>query len=102
MGKKIKLKDQDNSTSFEEQEFLKKSKQEKEFLKKFSTLIRNRRYNLKISQVTLAEMTGCHVNSMGPIDRGKIDTSAFIAYKIFKALKITVKFFDEKNNEIKF
>lgn len=70
-------------------------------LKFLGNKIRMRRYDCNITQMELAELVGCSLNSIGEIERGKANPSIFMVYLISKSLDINVKdLLPEKNFEL--
>lgn len=61
------------------------------YIKKFAERIKNRRLELGISQEELSDKVNCHINHLGKIERGQVDPSLSIMYKIAKALTVDLK-----------
>lgn len=68
-------------------------------VKRFSQKIKQKRYELNISQQRLADVTDVHVNTINNIERGVMTPNLVIAMRISKALKISL---DEVLNDIVF
>lgn len=66
------------------------AKDEDKILEKFATSMRLRRCELRISQMHLAELVDCHLNAIGRIERMDAIPSLVTAYRISKALKMTL------------
>lgn len=60
-------------------------------LRKLGGAIRSRRYLLGMSQLELAERTGCSLQAIGSIERGLANPSIFMVYRIAIALEIRTK-----------
>lgn len=60
-------------------------------IKKFSTKVRLRRLELRMSQEELAERVDCHVNHIGRIERAQADPSLSMMTKIARALGVPLK-----------
>lgn len=62
-----------------------------EILIKFAAHVRQRRNELNMSQLQLAELTDCHLNAIGRIERGRTDPSLLMVLRIARALKLQPK-----------
>lgn len=60
-------------------------------LKKFGTLVRIKRYARGLTQLKLAEYTGCSLQAIGNIERGEANPSLVMVYRLAKALEISPK-----------
>lgn len=60
-------------------------------LKKLGAKIRLRRYDSGFTQMKLAEMSGCSLQAIGNIERGKANLSITMLYKIANALDISAR-----------
>ncbi len=58
---------------------------------KFSSKIRQRRSELHMSQELLAELSTCHPNHIGRIERNQTDPTFTVIVSIARALKISPK-----------
>lgn len=57
-------------------------------LRRFGNAIKLRRYALGVTQMRLAELTGCSLQAIGNIERGQANPSLIMVYRISKALEI--------------
>ena len=57
-------------------------------LKMFGAAIRDRRTQLGLSQMKLAELVECSLQHIGNVERGESNTSFIMMYKIADVLKI--------------
>lgn len=57
-------------------------------LQVFAARVRARRYELKMTQMQLAELMDIHINSVGRIERGQADPCLSTIVKLARALKI--------------
>lgn len=57
---------------------------------KFGLAVRKRRKILKLSQEELAEKADLHRVYMSRIERGKVEVSLYVAYRIAEALKVKI------------
>lgn len=64
---------------------------ETRYLRMFSNKVRLRRLEMRITQEKLAELTDCHVNHVGRIERAQADPSLSMIFRIAKSLDITPK-----------
>lgn len=64
---------------------------EVKYIRQFSNKVRLRRLELRLSQEKLAELTRCHVNHIGRIERAESDPSLSMIFRIASALKILTK-----------
>lgn len=62
----------------------------KDLIKTVSRNIRKLRYGMGISQEKLSERTGCHLNNIARIERGQVDPSLSMIYRISKALGVSI------------
>lgn len=60
-------------------------------LKQFGEAIRLRRSARGVTQMKLAELTGCSLQAIGNIERGQANPSLIMVYRIAKALEICPK-----------
>lgn len=60
-------------------------------LQKFGARVRLRRYELKLSQLQLAEKANCGLSAIGRIERAEVDVSFSMILKISRALQIHPK-----------
>lgn len=60
-------------------------------LKKFGDAIRTRRNELGVTQMKLAELTGCSLQAIGNVERGQANPSLIMVYRISDALKTCPK-----------
>ena len=56
-------------------------------LRTFGRAIRNRRNELGVTQMKLAELIGCSLQHIGNVERGETNTSLVMVYRIANALK---------------
>ncbi len=61
-----------------------------DLLKTVSRNIRNLRHKLDVSQLKLAEKIDCHLNHIARIERGQVDPSLSMLYRISKALCVSL------------
>lgn len=59
--------------------------------KAIAAKIRNRRHELGMSQMKLAELVDCHLNALGRIERGQADPSLSLFIRIACALECKIK-----------
>ena len=59
-------------------------------LRKFSTNMIRKRYEKNISQLKLAEMVGCHLNTINSIEKKTFLPNLDLALKISKVLEISL------------
>lgn len=60
-------------------------------LRKFGALIRMKRVSLSLTQLKLAELAECSLQSIGNIERGRANVSLIMAYRISEALKVNIR-----------
>lgn len=60
-------------------------------LKRFGNKVRIHRNSLGISQMKLAELTGCSLQAIGNIERGRANPSLIMVYRLANALRLTPK-----------
>lgn len=61
---------------------------EAQILRRFGLSIRSRRNELGVTQMKLAELTGCSLQAIGNIERGQANPSLLMVYRISAALKV--------------
>jgi transcriptional regulator with XRE-family HTH domain len=62
----------------------------KRFRQELGTAIRRRRHKLNLSQEDFADMANIHRTYVSSIELGKVDVGIGVAYKIAKALKLSL------------
>jgi transcriptional regulator with XRE-family HTH domain len=60
-------------------------------LLRFGATVRVRRYQLGLSQLSLAERIGCSLQAIGDIERGVANPSLWMVFRIAKALDVYAK-----------
>jgi len=60
-------------------------------LRTFGRAIRNRRNELGVTQMKLAELIGCSLQHIGNVERGETNTSLLMVYRIANTLKTCAK-----------
>lgn len=65
--------------------------EEKESIRKFSNKVRLRRYEMKLTQMKLSELTDSNINSIGKLERAEVDPTLSMAFRVASALQISLK-----------
>lgn len=60
-------------------------------LKRFGGVVRAVRLSRGMTQMKLAELVGCSLQSIGDIERGKANPSLYMVYRIAKALGVSMR-----------
>lgn len=68
-----------------------KKKKKDPVLVAFATIVRQRRYELSLTQEKLAERTGFHVNYIGGIERAERNPSLTSLHALAKGLNFSIK-----------
>lgn len=66
---------------------------EAKIMRDFCTKVRNRRYELNLTQLKVSELIPCHLNTFGKIENGKCRPSLIMIVKIARALQSSPKDF---------
>jgi DNA-binding XRE family transcriptional regulator len=75
----------------ENKKYTMKFPSDQNLLRMFSSRIRTRRHELKLTQEEVSELVECSPNAYGNIERAQADPCLTMVFRICKALKISIK-----------